>query len=137
MKKSKGNVGDIMSVCVIIMLLSILMISYLHIMGLIEVKQEVSQIARQYILKIETVGYLTGSDRTLMLQELSNIGVENIDLTGTTTYDAGYGNTVILQLKGDIKALQVDGMPNTGIFNMVFRTVEFPVAEKRMSTAKN
>ena len=118
MKREDGNVGDIMvtGICIIAMLL--VMVSYIDIVGVLEEKEAVGQIARKYILKMETVGVLTQADKLAMIAELENAGVTEVELEGTTLSEVAYGEPIVLQIHGKLRG-------------------EYDFSEKRVSTAKN
>lgn len=63
------------------------------------------------MLTMETMGYLDAASRTSLMQDLSDLQVTDIDLTGSTMTDAGYGNAVYLQItcKLPIEQLNMDG----------------------------
>lgn len=67
---------------------------------LIAKKAEVGQLARCYLLKMETVGYLAAQDQMQLTAELENLGMTGIDYEGSTLNPAGYGNDVVLQIHG-------------------------------------
>lgn len=50
------------------------------------------------MLTMETMGYLDPANQTTLVQELSDLQVTDIDLTGSTMSDAEYGNAVYLQI---------------------------------------
>lgn len=81
-------------------------------------KAEVGQLARCYLLKMETVGYLAAQDQTQLTAELENLGMTGIDYEGSTLNPAGYGNDVVLQIHGRLGET-------------------YEIYEKRVSTAKN
>jgi len=101
-----------------ILAMTVVMLAYMDNVQLIQQKMEVSQLARQYILRMETVGYLTPPDRTVLTSQLQEIGVSEIDYEGTTMSAVGYGEAVVLQIKGKLRE-------------------EYDFTEKRVSTAKN
>lgn len=117
-KKEAGNVGEILTIGLCILALTALMISYMENVQLIAKKAEVGQLARCYLLKMETVGYLAAQDQTQLTAELENLGMTGIDYEGSTLNPAGYGNDVVLQIHGRL------GEP-------------YEIYEKRVSTAKN
>lgn len=100
MGKDRGNVGNLLVTGIFILTMSILMMSFLDNLELIERKMEVNQIARQYILRMETKGCLSADDKDRLLLELENVGVTNVDLGITTTEEVGYGERVVLDIKG-------------------------------------
>lgn len=75
---------DILSSGICILAMTVVMLGYMESVSLVNQKAAVGQLARKYILRMETVGYLTERDYTLLCQELETIGVSETDLTGTT-----------------------------------------------------
>lgn len=118
MKKDCGNIGDVMMTGLCILAMTVVMFAYMDNVQLIQQKMEVSQLARKYILRMETVGYLTPQDRTMLTSQLQEIGVSEIDYEGTTLNIVGYGEVVLLQIQGKLRE-------------------EYDFTEKRVSTAKN
>ena len=136
MKKRKGTLVDFLPSCIVIIGLTILMLSYLSIIEAGDTKKEADQLARKYILEMETVGYLSAESRENLLLELEELGIENIDLEGTTFSQAGYGNAVYLSLKCSIPANSLN--TNSGdLLSYFFEDIYIPVEIKKMSTAKN
>lgn len=117
MKKEAGNVGDFMAACICMLMMSALLLSYMDSVRLIDRKTEINQIARKYILKMETVGMLTEPDKSALLEELAAAGASEVRLEGTTVNRVGYGSAIVLHISGKLG----------GIY-------EFD--EKRVSTAK-
>ena len=117
MKKEMGNVGDYLATGICMLFLTILVVSFLNHVSLIESKQEINQIARKYILKMETVGGIDESDKTELLQELQKAGATEISLEGSSEGGSGYGETIVLQVRGRLKG-------------------GYEFCEKRVSTAK-
>ena len=118
MKKEEGNVGDFMAVCVCMLMLTLLLVSYMDSIRLIDEKAEINQIARKYILKMETVGQLTENDRIMLCQELEKAGATEVSLGGTTFERTGYGEAIVLQIRGKLRGV-------------------YEFEEKRVSTAKH
>lgn len=103
-------------ICMLAM--TVMMLSYMDNVWLIHQKAAVRQIARQYILRMETVGYLTEADRIRMGQELSGVGVTQLELEGTTLSPVQYGDIITLEIRGVLEG-------------------EYDFEEKRISTAKH
>ncbi len=118
MKKESGSVADLMATGICILAMTVVMMAYMDSVELLHRKAEVSQLARKYILRMETVGYLVPRDRTAMCQELSDVGVTEIDLGDTSLHGVSYGQPITLHIRGKLKG-------------------EYVFEEKRMSTAKN
>ncbi len=118
MRKQRGSVGDILAAAVCILAMSVVLFAFLDCVGLIHQKLEVSQLARKYILKMETMGCLTASEKIKLDSELAEMGVTEIDLSGTTLDMTGYGESITLHIQGKLKG-------------------EYGFEEKRVSTAKH
>lgn len=63
-RKREGSALDFLSVCICILAMSIVVTAYFYCSDLLLRKGQVSQVARCYILKMETVGCLTEEIRT-------------------------------------------------------------------------
>lgn len=133
--KQEGSVMDFLSVCICILAMSIVLTVYLSCTDLLSRKGQISQVARCYMLKMETVGYLTEGDRSAMLAELQTIGLQGIDLAGSTVIPVEYGDTIILQIRGKLQGRI--WRENHDLFQSVFTVQEIPVEEICMSTAKH
>lgn len=118
MKKQKGTVADLITAGICILAMTVVMLAYMDSVSLLHQKSEVSQLARKYILRMETVGYLTAGDRTSLVQELDSMGVTEIQLGETTLHQVSYGYPITLQIIGKLEG-------------------EYQFEEKRVSTAKN
>lgn len=118
MRKREGNVGDLLITCFCVLAMTVVMLAYMDSVELIQKKTEVGQLARKYILRMETVGYLTAEDRTALTQALTDMGVTEIDYAGTTMGEVAYGAPIVLKIQGKLKG-------------------EYVFEEHRVSTAKN
>lgn len=134
-RKSKGNVMDLVTIGITILAMSIVVMAYLECTALMMKKLEISQVSRNYILKMETMGYLDESGRQQLINELQLLGVQNIDISGTTLQPVDYGENIILHMKGTIQGRNIGN--GERIWNEGFRSTSYTVEEKRMSTAKN
>jgi len=126
---------DFMTVGITLLAISILVIAIFYTMGLMLKKLEVSQVARKYILVMETEGCLSNDGQQKMLAELERLGMNEIDISGTTIQPVEYGDTIVLSIRGKLcgKELQLED----DIMSAGFRLREYHVEEMRMSTAKN
>lgn len=134
MKKDKGTVMSIFPPIFAIIAVAVMLVFYMGWMGNIARNDEVRQIGREYILAMETEGRLTSSLESSMRSDLSAKGLKNIDLSGTTMSDVGYGNEIFLCVKGD---LDVDSFQTTGFLQMVRGTSTIPIEIRLASTAKH
>ncbi len=133
--RRKGSIMNVLAACICILTMTIIMAAFMGSAGLLNSKAEISQIARKYILRMETVGYLTGNDKVELSQELTEIGVVDLDLTGTTLNQVDYGSPILLVIHGKISGQSVT--TDSGIFQTIFGEALFEFEERRMSTAKN
>lgn len=117
-RREPGNVGNIMATGLCLLAMTVVMLSYMDNVQLIQQKTEVSQLARKYILRMETVGCLTPEDRTVLTAELQAAGVTEITYEGTTDDLVDYGEPICLQISGKLRG-------------------QYDFTEKRVSTAKN
>lgn len=125
---------DFMTVCISLLAMAVVVMVYLNLSQLMMTRLEISQVSRKYILRMETKGYLDEADKSGMLQELTALGMQKIDLSDSTVTPVAYGDPIKLSLKGTVKGSALD-MGNGWMNGFVQR--EYEVAEKRMSTAKN
>lgn len=117
-KREPGNVGEILAMGLCVLALTAVMLSYMENVQLIAKKAEVGQLARCYLLKMETVGYLTAPDQVELKDRLEVLGLTQIDYDGSSLEPVGYGNDVVLQIRGRLGE-------------------DYEIYEKRVSTAKN
>jgi len=117
MKREKGNIGDMLASCICMLAMTTLLLAYMGNVGLIFQKAAVGQLARKYILRMETVGELTAADRTALLQELEDLGATEITLDGTSGR-VSYGKPIELMIRGKLEG-------------------NYEFEEKRVSTSKN
>lgn len=58
------------------------------------------QVAREYMLIMETEGYLNDTDQAALKAELESYGLYNISFSGTTTREVDYGERIYLCISG-------------------------------------
>ena len=58
------------------------------------------QTTREYMLIMETEGYLPASDQTALIAELDSYGLYNISLSGMTMREVNYGDQIYLKISG-------------------------------------
>lgn len=118
MKREKGNVGDFMITGFCMLAMTVVVLSYMDNVRLIQQKTSVSQLARKYILEMETVGYLTQQSQKMLTGELEVLGVTEIHYEGTTDVPVGYGEPITLLIQGKLEG-------------------EYAFTEQRVSTSKS
>lgn len=115
--KDSGSVGNVMITGIFVLAMTVTMLAFLDDIRLIRQQSEVTQIAREYILRMETEGSLTAEDRAGLVYELGAQGVTEIDLSGTTLSPVAYGDRIVLLIQGKLEG-------------------KYDITEKRVSTAK-
>lgn len=135
MSGHKGSVMNVLAVCICVLTMTIVMLAFIGSIGLMNSKASISQIARKYILKMETVGYLTGNDCVELSAELTKLGAVDLDFTGTTMNQVEYGSPILLVIRGKISGQSVSA--DGGLLQTVFGNGFYEFEERRMSTAKN
>lgn len=116
--RQRGNIGDLMMTGICMLAMTVMMLAYMDSIELLGQKTEVGQLARKYILRMETVGYLTDDDGKLLREELEAAGATEINFEGSTVNPVNYGENIILQIEGKLGG-------------------KYVFWEKRTSTAKN
>ena len=135
MKKDQGNMMSIFPAIFTIIAVAIMLVFYVGWMANVTKKDEVRQIGREYILAMETEGRLTGAMESSLRSELASKGLRNINLSGTTMSDVGYGNEIFLCIRGD---LEVDRYTTaTDSFQLLQNTGTIPISFTLESTAKH
>ena len=136
MKKRKGSIVDILPSMIMVIAAVMLIMVFFDLYQILSLNEDVKQIARKYMLTMETMGYLDPANQTTLVQELSDLQVTDIDLTGSTMSDAEYGKAVYLQIscKLPMEQLNMDGYD---MLQFVFQDKSIPIRVRRMSTAKN
>ena len=89
--KQPGNIGELMTMFMCVLALTVVMLNYLQNVQLLQAKENVGQLARAYLLKMETVGYLEPAEQAHLTAELETAGLTEIDYEGSTLEPAGYG----------------------------------------------
>ena len=133
LKKKKGNIhkfGIPVFTMVAVFVLVIMFVSYL---GDIDKKDGVDLVAREYLLRMETEGYLNATDEAELYKDLTAKGMKNVSIIGTTRNKVGYGNKITLAITGD---LTISGFNVVDVFNIkeVPKTININI--KKSSTAK-
>ena len=117
-RKQSGNIGELLTMGMCVLALTVVMLSYMENVRTISTKAAVGQLARAYLLQMETVGYLEEPERVRLTAELEALGLSQIDYAGTTLEPVGYGDRIALQIYGKLGE-------------------QYEIREKRVSTAKN
>lgn len=117
-KKDCGNVGDILITCVLLLAMAAAMLLFQDYIKMIQQKQEIDQLARGYLLRMETTGGLSAEEGEKLVSEVESLGVTDVTLEGTTYGVNGYGQRIVLRIQGKIGG-------------------EYEFVTQKISTAKN
>ncbi len=100
-KKKQGSIVENMIVMLLEMVVvcAFLVIIFGAFSGISD-KWGMRQVAREYILIMETEGYLSATDQTALRTELEACGLYHISLNGTTTSEVNYGDRIYLNISG-------------------------------------
>lgn len=74
-------------------------------------KMMARQVMREYMLLMETEGYLKSGDEANLKNDLQQVGLTSIDLSGTTRAKVSYGSRIYLKVRATYKnqALNLTG----------------------------
>ena len=133
-QKDKGMMEHFLPAMVTIVFMGILWFGSMVTASNIDKSSALNQVTRKYMLRMEADGYLTQENQTAMVSELQALGVEGVELTGTSLTDAGYGNPVTLQVKG---TLTVRSIGFRGFTKSMLKEERIPWSVRRVSVAKN
>jgi len=133
-RKDKGILDQFLPAIVVIVLLAVLWTGSMISASNIDRSSDIQQIARTYMLRMETDGYLTQENRELLVAELEYLDMEQIDLAGTSFSNVGYGNQVRLVIRGIVNLKDVNFK---GFATPMMTTRQAEVAIEKISVAKN
>ena len=133
-RKDKGILDQFLPAIVVIVLLAVLWTGSMISASNIDRSSDIHHVARTYLLRMETDGCLTEENRNLLLVELEALDMENIDLTGTSFTNVGYGNPVRLVIRGEVTLSDIEFK---GFASPMMTTRQAEVAINKVSVAKN
>ncbi|MDR0964223.1 MAG: hypothetical protein LBM60_06380 [Clostridium sp.] len=133
--KNRGSMTDFLPMGLAVLAISIVMMSFLSLSRVLAVEEQASQIARQYMLRMETVGFLTPEDQNDLEMELASRGITHVTYEGTTHTKVGYGAPIHLCIQGHIsgQALEMD----KDMFHAMFAKNLYEFEVNLVSTAKH
>lgn len=120
-RKEKGQ-GDLIASLFVILALVFFVYFFINTIADVNTRIQMDQIARKYILYMESAGYLSNDNADSMKAELASIPSVHaamsdgavIDLTGTTMSEQGYGKTIVLQISCPAYCTNYVGTPPDG-----------------------
>ena len=104
-KKESGSssVGNIIVTLITIIVVGIMVVATMGYMSNYSVRNDIDVVAREYILRMETEGYLTADMKADLVSALTEIGVTDIVLDGTTESEVSYGEQIVLCITGKVQ----------------------------------
>lgn len=153
MKKKLGVLDDFLPTLIFLMLMAIMIFLFIGYNKAINQKTTLNSIARQYLLEMETSGYMTSAMKTNLVKDLNNAGfttadggsltTDNINMSGTTFSDVGYGNriqiTINVYTKNMVLSSKGEEVKEDTDWNMMepqFKDVYKPITITYKSTSK-
>ena len=101
-RREPGNVGDVMMMGLMVLAMALVMMTFLDLIGLVQKKTDVRQLSRQYMLEMETVGFLPAGSAEALRKDLEELGAEEVSLEGTTLRQAAFGEVITLKISGKL-----------------------------------
>ena len=106
-----------------------------QLMEALRTREEANQIARAYLLQMETEGYLTDAAAKELARSLEEAcGLTEIDLSGSSRLKAAYGEMIQLVIRGK---MEVDLQARFPFFYVKDTRWTIPVEVNLYSTAKH
>lgn len=153
-KKKRGILDDFLPTLIFLMLMAIMIFLFIGYNKAINQKTMLNSIARQYLLEMETSGYMTSEMKTNLVRDLNNAGfsasdgsdltVGTVDMSGTTFRDVGYGNRIQITINVYTKNMVLasddgktaDQSSNWNMMAPKFKDVYKPISITYKSTSK-
>ena len=132
-KKESGSVMKLFPIILAVVVVAVIGVVFASWMSNLDKKDQIDMIAREYILRMESKGYLDTCDEAELYQDLQNVGMQEIRLEGTNRTPVGYGNQITLDIKGSLRIHQYDV---ENIFKVHIGNSLIPVSIRKVSTAK-
>lgn len=132
MKKKKGEIQQFLIQMIGIIVSFAILIYGVYYSKTIITYNNVNQVARKYILIMETTGELGENKPQDLIKVLTDMGLDNVTLGGTIDSKKKYGEEVILEINftQNIPKLDIDGL------NFSFTSEEKDVTITKSSIAK-
>ena len=74
-----------------------------QLMDVLRTREQMNQIARAYMLVMESEGCISSANLRRMRNDLESEGLADISFSGTTTTPVDYGDSIQLVITGDMK----------------------------------
>lgn len=112
LKKKKGIADKMLVTLISIFILFVFLIGSLNFIESTIKYIDAHQIARKYILKMESNSFISPDNINKLTTELRSKGFKNIDLSGSTTTKVSFGDDVVIDIKYDqaIRKITLNGL---------------------------
>ena len=136
LKKESGisNVGNVFITLTTLVVVLIMIVATMGYMENYDIRDNIDVVAREYILRMETQGYLTPEAKQQLIDALMEVGVTDISLEGTTEAEVEYGEQILLCISGKVQ-LYSFSLDSLFEVNESYEWTEFELTPK-CSTAK-
>ena len=130
--RKKGDIENIIYSLICITTCFVIITMGINYIGAAKEYLDANQIARKYLLKMETAGYLSPAVSSELVSEMKDRGFKYIGLSGTTLSKVDYGDDIYLQIAymQKINVLTING------FNFTGTSKDTLIRITRSSTAK-
>ena len=135
LRKSKGNMGDILGTTFCLFLILITLWASIQFIQLMMIRRSVDDVGREFILLLEQKGELDSADRAKLDTRIRELFPNNPDIAVTyneTNVKKGYGQEVSLEIRVTVGASDLDIMRMGGVFKETYT-----FTTKQYSTAKH
>lgn len=134
LKKKEGSIHKFAIPLFTVVAVFIIIMVFLKSSSVIEKKFQIDVIGRDYILKMESNGYMDSVTQQRLVSDLQKVGAKNISLTGTTFNKVGYGKDIALSINCNI---DMEKYTISGFFKIQKTLTPIPITVNRNSTAKH
>lgn len=135
MRKRDGAIKELVLFFITTFGVIVIIMKFLEIAAVIEKNADIQHLARGYLLEMETEGCMTASMCTRLTQQLSDMGATDIDMSGTTLSEAGYGNWIYLKVTCVIPFEQMN--LDAGYMNVFLEEKEWAFYVDKATIAKH
>lgn len=133
-KKKRGDFTSFIIAIIGVLAMFVLMVIQIDMTTNINRIQTIEQIGREYLLRMESDGYLTISDQTELETDLTSLGyVGNVVITAPMS-EVGYGERIVLKVEYD---LQMETVTGTDLFQFGRDTVTIRKTFMEATTSKH
>lgn len=126
-KKDEGFLYRLLPVLLSLGVVALLVVLAAGFLQAIRERDFVDQLAREYLLIMETEGYLSAGRQEELTASLAQAGLGGISLDGTTVTEVSYGDRITLRISGTLSQT---------ILGRSSLSWDLPVSIRLSSTAK-